>query len=65
RIADGLPAQAVSAHRALNMLVGDDADGIEIEAEVCRLMGFGPATYALVENLTADSAESDTEESRF
>jgi len=47
---------------ALSMLVGDGADGIDTEAEVCRLVGFDPATYALVEDLTADSAESDTEE---
>nr|WP_283171771.1 hypothetical protein [Curtanaerobium respiraculi] len=47
------------------MLVGDDADGIEIEAEVCRLMGFGPATYALVEGLAADPADNESEESRF
>ncbi len=62
RIAGGLPAQAVSAHQTLSMLVGDGADGIDTEAEVCRLVGFDPATYALVEDLTADSAESDTEE---
>ena len=62
RIAGGLPAQAVSAHQTLSMLVGDGADGIYTEAEVCRLVGFDPATYALVEDLTADSAESDTEE---
>ncbi|WP_417118829.1 hypothetical protein [Olsenella phocaeensis] len=51
RIAGGLPAQAVSAHRTFSMLVGDDADGTDVEAEVCRLMGFDPATYALVEGM--------------
>ena len=51
RIADGLPAQAVSAHQTLSMLVGDGADGIDVEAEVCRQMGFDPATYALVEGM--------------
>ena len=51
RIADGLPTQAVSAHRTLSALVGDGADGIDVEAEVCRLMGFDPATYELVEGL--------------
>ena len=49
RIADGLPAQAVSAHRTLSMLMGNDTDGIDVEAEVCRLTGFDPATYALME----------------
>ncbi|WP_282742568.1 hypothetical protein [Olsenella uli] len=52
RIADGLPAQAVSAHRMLSALMGNSADGIDVEARVCRLMGFDPATYALVEDLT-------------
>ena len=51
RIADGLPAQAVSAHRTLSVLVGDGASGIDVEAEVCQLMGFDPATYAFVEGL--------------
>ena len=58
RIADGLPAQAVSAHRTLSMLVEDSADGIDMEAEVCRLMGFDPATYALMEGLTENSVEN-------
>lgn len=52
RIADGLPAQAVSAHRMLSALMGNNANGIDVEARVCRLMGFDPATYALVEDLT-------------
>lgn len=65
RIADGLPVQAVSAHRALNMLVGDEADGIDVEAEVCRMMSFDPATYALVEGLATDSTDNESEESRF
>lgn len=52
RIVDGLPAQAVSAHRALSALVGDGAGGIDVEAEICSLMGFDPSTYALVEELT-------------
>lgn len=51
RIADGLLAQAVSAHRTLSMLMGDSAGGIDVEAEVCRLMGFDPATYELMEEL--------------
>ena len=65
RIADGLPAQAVSAHRTLSALINDSAGSIDVEAEVCRLMGFDPATYALVEDLAADSTESESEESRF
>ena len=65
RIADGLPAQAVSAHRTLNMLVGDEADGIDVEAEVCRMMNFDPATYALVEGLATDSTDSESKESRL
>ena len=65
RVANGLPVQAVSAHRALNMLVIDEADGIDVEAEVCRLMGFDPATYALVEGLATDSTDNESEESRF
>ena len=52
RIADGLPTQAVSAHRTLSVLVSDGTDGIDVEAEVCRLMGFDPATYALVEEVS-------------
>jgi hypothetical protein len=47
------------------VLVGDGADGIDVEAEVCRLMGFDPATHALVEELAVDSAESSTKENRF
>ncbi|MDP9860694.1 hypothetical protein J2S71_002390 [Olsenella profusa DSM 13989] len=65
RIADGLPAQAVSAHRTLSMLVSDGADGIDIEAEVCRLMGFDPATYELVEELAEDSAADNSQECRL
>lgn len=63
RIADGLPAQAVSAHRTLSMLMGNDTDGIDVEAEVCRLTGFDPATYALMEDLSemtdADKEDAD------
>lgn len=63
RIADGLPAQAVSAHRTLSVLVGNDTDGIDVEAEVCRLTGFDPATYALMEDLSemtdADKEDAD------
>ena len=65
RVADGLPAQTVSAHRTLNMLVGDEADGIDVEAEVCRMMNFDPATYALVEGLATDSTDSESKESRL
>lgn len=65
RIADGLPVQAVSAHRALNMLVGDEADGVDVEAEACRLMGFDSITYAPVEELAAGSADNESEKSRF
>lgn len=65
RIADGLPAQALSAHQTLSMLVGNGADGIDVEAEVCRLMGFDPTTYELIEGLTTDSADNESEESRF
>ena len=62
RIADGLPAQAASAHRALGMLMSDGADSIDVETEACRLMGFDPATYALVEELTENSVENIPEE---
>ncbi len=65
RIADGMPAQAVSAHRMLSMLVEDGVDGIDVEAEVCRLMGFDPATYALVEGLAEGPTEDGSKESRF
>ena len=65
RIADGLPAQAVSAHRMLSMLVGDDAGGIDVEDEIYRLMGFDHPTYALAEELASDSAENESDESRF
>lgn len=66
RIADGLPAQAVSAYRTLSMLMSDSTDGIDIEAEVCRLMGFDTATYALMEDLSevADADKEDAD-SRF
>ena len=57
RIADGLPTQTVSAHRTLNALISDSADGIGVEAEVCRLMGFDPSTYALAKELATDSEE--------
>ena len=33
----------------LSMLVGDGAGGIDMEAEVYRLMGFDSAIYALME----------------
>ena len=59
-IADGLPAQAVSAHRTLSMLMGNDTDGIDVEAEVCRLTGFDPATYALMEDLS-EMTDADKE----
>lgn len=63
RIADGLPAQAVSAHRTLSMLMGNNTDGIDVEAKVCRLTGFDPATYALMEDLSemtdADKEDAD------
>lgn len=49
RIAGSPPAQAVSAHRMLSMLVGDSAGGIDMEAEVYRLMEFDSAIYALME----------------
>lgn len=65
RIADGMPAQAVSAHRMLSMLVENGADGIDVEAEACRLMGFDPATYALVEGLAEGPTEDGSKESRF
>lgn len=65
RVADGLPAQTVSAHRTLNMLVGDETDGIDVEAEICHLMGFDPSTYTLAEELTTDSEERESVESRF
>lgn len=61
RIADGLPAQAVSAHRTLSTLLGDCADGIDVEAEVCRLMGFDPATYELVEEFAEMGIERSFE----
>ena len=57
RIADGLSAQAVSAHRTLSMLVGGSADGIDVETEVCRLMGFDLVMYTLVEEIAADSVK--------
>ena len=60
RIADGLPTQAISAHRTLSMFVGNHADGIDIEAEICRLMGFDPATYALMEDLS-EMTDADKE----
>lgn len=63
RIADGLPVQAVSAHRTLSMLMSDGTDGIDVEAKVCRLMGFDPATYEFVEDLSemayADKEDAD------
>lgn len=65
RIADGLPAQVVSAHCALSAFVSDGADGIDVEAEVCRLMGFNPAEHEPVEGLATDSADNESEESWF
>lgn len=47
------------------MLVGDEADDIDAEAEVCRIMGFDPATYALVEGLATDDTDNESEELRF
>jgi len=41
----------VSAHCALSAFASDGADGIDVEAEVYRLMVFDPATYALTEEL--------------
>lgn len=61
RIADGLPTQALLAHQTLSMLVGNGADGIDVEAEACRLMGFDPTTYELIEGLTTDSADNESE----
>ena len=61
RIADELPTQAVSAHRTLSTLLGDCADGIDVEAEVCRLMGFDPATYELAEELAEMGIERSFE----
>ena len=43
------------------MLVGDETDGIDVEAEVCRMMSFDPATYALVEGLATDSTDNESE----
>ena len=65
RIADGLPAQVVSAHYALSAFASDGADGIDVEAEVCRLIGFDLAAYEPVGGLTTDSADNESEESRF
>ena len=39
------------------MLVGDETDDIDVEAEICCMMGFDPATYALVEGLIEVNAE--------
>ena len=61
RIADDLPAQAVSAHRTPSTLLGDCADGIDVEAEVCRLMGLDPATYELAEELAEMGIERSFE----
>lgn len=49
----------------LSALVGEVVDGIDVEAEVCRLMGFDPATYALVEGLAADSVREIPKERQF
>ena len=66
RITDGLPAQVVSAHRTLSILVSASADGIDVEAEVCRLMGFDPATFGLIDELAETnvgrSSENETAE---
>lgn len=43
------------------MFVGEAADNIDVEAEVCRLMGFDPATYALMEDLS-EMAYTDRED---
>lgn len=45
------------------MLVGDETDDIDVEAEICCMMGFDPATYALVEGLATDSMDNESEES--
>lgn len=34
------------------MLIGSSTDGINLEAKVCRLIGFDPTTYELVEELS-------------
>lgn len=65
RIADELPAQAVSAHRTLSMLMSDSTGGIDVEAEVCRLMGFEPATYELLEELAEGSLADNSQECRL
>lgn len=61
RIVDGLPAQAVSVHRTLSAFAGEVADGIDVEAEACRLRGFDPATYTLMEGLS-EMPEADKED---
>lgn len=61
RIVDGLPAQAVSMHRMLSALAGEVADGIDVEAEACRLRGFDPATHTLMEGLS-EMPEADKED---
>lgn len=60
-IADGLPAQAVLARRMVSVLVGDGVSGIDVEAEACRLIGFDPTTYTLVEDLS-EMAYADKED---
>ena len=43
------------------MLMGNGADGIDVEAGVCSLMVFDPATYALMEDLS-EMPEADKED---
>lgn len=45
----------------LSVLVDDSADGIDVESEVCNLMGFEPATYELVEELAEMGIERSFE----
>jgi hypothetical protein len=49
----------------LSTLIDDGANDTDVEAEVCRQMGFDPVTYALAEELTESSAANDPEESQF
>ena len=69
RVGDGLVdcnhLAWASAHYALSAFASDGEDGIDVEAEVCRLIGFDLAAYEPVEGLTTDSADNESEESRF
>lgn len=65
RIANSPPTQAISVHRMFSMLVGDGISRIDMEAEVCRLIGFDPATYVLVNELAANSAREIPKERQF